>query len=484
MNAKRWIAIFLALVLILSFVLGVLPTVFAAESYTIGLQDSNKSNKITVTPGDTVEVYLYLKNNPGILSAGAQLNIPEGMELIGVSSALNGHNFKAIWQYSKSYDVNPYLIWVLAPTGTNSKGLVTYNGNISKITLRLSENIAEGQYTIRLTAPKDKNLTAQTSGGVIVAESNRYVSGISVANFTVTVTKCIHNWSAWTETAPVTCETDGKQMRECSLCQFKQEKITAAIGHKFAAPQIVKEPTCTQEGQKAGKCERCEKNTTEAIPATGHKMGNWISVESPTCTKQGKEKQECQNKNCDHTQTRAVEKLGHKFAAPKIVKEATCTKAGQKAGKCERCDQNTTEDIPALGHNFGQPEIIRQPTAEKTGLKQSKCSRCDEVKKEEIPCVPAETTAATTETTAETTTGVTTEAATIPEETTETTDPTEATVGTETQPVETVPQETLPDADTQEKAVLKTVLILAAVLLLGVLLTITVLAVKSGKTKE
>ena len=441
MNAKRWIAIFLAVVLTLSLIASVLPTVFAAEAYTIGLHDGNKNANITVEAGGTVEAYLYLAGNPGILSAGVLINCPDGVKITKVSSALSGHDFKPTWQYSQSYAVNPYLVWMLAPTGTNNKGLVTYNGNISKITLSLSKSIAEGNYTIRLTAPKDKNLTAQTSGGVIVAESNRYVTGIAVSNFTVTVKtpECSHNWGAWTEEAALTCETDGKQVRECSLCQLQQEKT---------------------------------------IPATGHKMGSWISVETPTCTKPGKEKQECQNKNCDHSQTRAVEKLGHKFATSKIVNEPTCTKAGQKAGQCERCDQNTTETIPAIGHDFGQPEIIRQPTAEKPGLKQSKCSRCGEVKKEEIPCIPAETT--------EVTTGETTEATTIPENTT----------GAETQPGATLPEETLPVSATLEEtlpvsgapdeaqpveAVLKMVIILAGILLLGVLTLIVVLAVRSKK---
>lgn len=426
MNAKRCVAIFLALVLVISLLAGTFSAAFAAEAYTIGLQDADKNNKATVKPGDVVEVYLYLNGNPGILSAGALLNCPDGVKITRVESALFGHNFKPVWQYSKSYDVNPYLIWMLAPTGTKTKGLVTYNGNICKITLSVSGSIAGGNHTIRLMAPKDKNITAKTSGGVIVAESNRYVTGIATSNFTLTVKtpECDHNWGTWTETSAATCEKDGKQVRECSLCHLQQEKT---------------------------------------VPATGHKMGSWTQVGAPTCTKNGSEKRTCQNKNCQHTETKALEKLGHKFSAPKIVKEPTCTKEGQKSGKCTRCSENTTETIPATGHNFGKPTVIRQPTAEKPGLKQSKCSQCGEKKEEEIPCIPAETTVATTE--------ETTEATTVPEVTTE----------PETHPMQTVPEETMPIDGTSEKAVLKMVMLLAAVLLLGVLVTIVAVAICTKK---
>ena len=96
MNTKRLVALILAVVLVLSLIAGVLPTVLGAEAYTIGLRDKDGKQKINASAGDTVEAYLYLSGNPGILSAGVLLNCPTGITITKVQSALSEHNFTPV----------------------------------------------------------------------------------------------------------------------------------------------------------------------------------------------------------------------------------------------------------------------------------------------------------------------------------------------------------------------------------------------------
>lgn len=470
-RVKGVVVFFLILALSLSIFV---TTVFAAEDYTIGLQDANQNAKITAKAGDKVEAYLYLSGNPGILTAGVLIECPKGISITNAQSALAGPNFTPVWQLSKNYTVNPYLVWMLAPTGTNKNALVTYNGNWCKLTFRLDAELAPGDHTIRLSAPKDKNLTAQTSGGVIKPNTNTYVSGVSVANLTISVKEsvCDHNWSKWSTITPTSCDKAGKQMRECSLCHTEQEKTIDATGHSFGKWTETIKPTCTKAGSEKRTCQNgCGHTENRSVAKLAHQFGQMTVKKEPTCEKDGLKSGVCTL--CKEKRTETIARLQHKFSKPKVVKAATCTQDGQKAGKCENCGKDAKETIPATGHDFGQMKIVRQPTAQKPGLKQSKCSRCGEVKEEEIPVVPEETTAETTE--------ATTEATTLPEVTTgEETLPGEN-VPEETLPVSATPEETQPGYDSPTETILKTVVVVAGILLLGVLTLVVVIAIRDKK---
>ena len=461
MNVKRLLAILLAAVLLLGLLAGILPQVSAAGAYTVGLQSASNEKTVTAEAGEELELYLYTANNPGVISVGVMLNCPKGISVSKTDNALRGADFTPTWQFSQTTAINPYLVWMLSPNK-----LVTYNGNFRKITFSVADTAAPGDYTIQLSAPGDMNLTAETSGSGIKPNTNKKVTGISTANFTVTVkpSTCQHQWGAWETEKQATCEEAGKEARECSVCHNTQERTISATGHRFGAWTSVKNATCTQKGQQKRTCSNdgCTYSETQNLAALGHSFGQWTVVKEATCVAKGERTKACAT--CQQKVTEAIAETEHKFEAPKTTKAPTCTQPGEETGKCSLCGKTTKNVLPALGHNFGQPEVIREATATTPGLKRSKCTRCNAVEETEIPC----TTDATqgTEATTEATTQAQTEATT--EETVTATQPTQ-------------PQQT---ETTGNKQALLLVIGVAGALLLAILVTVIVMVSTGHKKKD
>ncbi len=388
MNKKRLIALVLAVVLIVSLIAGVLPAVSAAGEYTISLRDGSNNSSATVNAGDTITLYLKLSNNPGIISAGAEVEYPSVLSLSAKPSSVS-LDFEPNWQFSSALTKNPYLIWMNVPTGTDEGKLVKHNGSIRKLTFKVSENADSGTYEIKLKAPADKNLTAETDGsGVIKPNTNKKISA-SVSGFKVTVKSavCDHNWGAWTKESSATCDKAGKEVRECSVCHKKEDRLISATGHSFNAWAQSKAPSCTVAGEEKRTCQNtgCNKVETRSVKALGHKMPTtWTQTKAPSCTVAGEEKRSCQNSGCTYEEKRAVKALGHNFTNPTVTKEPTCTTTGVKSGKCTRCNKETTQSIPSTGHSYGKWTVTKEPTCTVTGVKTSICTKCNAEKTEKV----------------------------------------------------------------------------------------------------
>lgn len=429
MNVKRFIAILLVLILFLSLLAGIIPAVSAAGAYTVGLQTADGKSKITLEPGDSIQVQLVLSNNPGILSVGAQIAYPAEIRLTNAVSKISGGNFNPRFMNSATTSANPYLVWMSAATGTKDKKLVSYNGAIQELTFQVLEDTKPGDYAFTLKAPSDKNLTADTNAsGVIQANTNKAITGIALDGFTITVkaAACDHKWGAWQEISPATCTKDGKQSRQCSLCQKMQEQIIdatghnvgafttqkkptctevgiekgacqnsgcsytqtkeiPALGHSFSKPEITKAPTCTAEGIQSGKCSRCNQKTTQPVPATGHSYGQWQVTKAATCIAEGVQTKTCTK--CKDQQTEKIPKSGHQFSQPEITKDPTCTQSGEQTGKCIYCNQNAKEEIPAVGHSYNEGIVTAEATCDTPGSKTQTCQTCQDTVTQEIPAL-------------------------------------------------------------------------------------------------
>lgn len=76
-----------------------------------------------------------------------------------------------------------------------------------------------------------------------------------------------HRFTAWETVVAATCETTGKETRECYDCDETEERTTAALGHNEGAWTVETQPTATTEGLRVTKCQRCgETVSTEVIP--------------------------------------------------------------------------------------------------------------------------------------------------------------------------------------------------------------------------
>ncbi len=184
-----------------------------------------------------------------------------------------------------------------------------------------------------------------------------------------------------TTTTNATCETAGKTVVTCSVCNAKISETTIpAKGHTEVTDKAVA-ATCTTTGLTEGKhCSVCGKvlvaQTT--VAAKGHTQKT--TTTNATCETAGKTVVTCSVCNAKISET-IIPAKGHTEVTDKAV-AATCTTTGLTEGKhCSVCGEIlvSQEVVPALGHT----EVIDAAvaaTCTETGLTEGKhCSVCGKV---------------------------------------------------------------------------------------------------------
>lgn len=210
----------------------------AAGTYTVRLAGSDGSNVITARPGDTVTLVLRLENNPGIIGVGVQMQYPAGFSLAEKPSNVSGFNEvgSGIFITSETLDTNPYLLWWNYALGDEDRKLITVQGNLAQIRLTVANDTVAGDYPITLTAPADKNTTADTDGSGVILDNTNTAIAPALVDCTIRVDDaCQHSFGAWTDVpgnAP-TCTTGGSQTRACSLCGEPETRQVGAKGHTY-----------------------------------------------------------------------------------------------------------------------------------------------------------------------------------------------------------------------------------------------------------
>lgn len=232
---------------------------------------------------------------------------------------------------------------------------------------------------------------------------NKYFDGndneISEEDITIPM-PADHNWVNSGDAVPPTCETEGYQLQECSICHETQKtEIVAALSHAWDEGEIKTQPTCTQTGEIEYTCTRadCSATKTEIIVANGHKMER-VLYKAPTCEIAGNE---------DYWKCTVCEKCySDKFGFEEIVesstvipalghdwedfeeKAATCTEPAYTSGqKCKHCDAvkdgTVVEGSEALGHDWSMEGTEKEVFTEEStctvkGYTYYKCNRCGE----------------------------------------------------------------------------------------------------------
>ena len=240
-----------------------------------------------------------------------------------------------------------------------------------------------------------------------------------------------HKWGSWTVEATANCKNEGKEVRKCTVCGDKEEKIIATTGKHTP---VAADPSYTQNNVPAScykdgyvvktRCSVCSAILTkETIPATGnHEYAKY--TKDATCGEDGYTTLVCTTPGCNHEKEgsrqpikatgkhtltgdkyivseatcekakvvyqvcsvckQKVEKtegskLGHNLTWTTVT-EATCTEKGSKTAKCERCDYTETKEIAALGHKkSSKAEILTPATCTEGSVGGYKCTRCGEV---------------------------------------------------------------------------------------------------------
>ncbi len=177
-----------------------------------------------------------------------------------------------------------------------------------------------------------------------------------------------HDLSGWKVVTEATWETEGKEERTCSRCDFKESRPISSLSsgheHSFTGKEtILKEATCTENGEKQIACisaPDCDAVQTSTIPALGHDWSEWKVQVKATWDEEGKQVHSCSR--CKAEESEVIKKLSetheHVFNGTEtILKEATCTEDGEKQIACfePKCQEVKKEVIPALGHKYGNP---------------------------------------------------------------------------------------------------------------------------------
>lgn len=193
-----------------------------------------------------------------------------------------------------------------------------------------------------------------------------------------------HSWK--TTTVPVSCTTDGYEIRVCQRCALTERvELGAATGHHFVSDTSKTDTvaTCTADGFTYLVCDHdgCDYKLTQKTPALGH---DWVDGDDDvvaTCTHSGKESKSCSR--CDASYTLTTAQLQHNFTS--TVHAATCTEGGYTTFTCKYCQTTYNGDYTeAKGHTYVESTVA--PTCTATGHTLHKCADCgNEYKTDEVP---------------------------------------------------------------------------------------------------
>ncbi len=173
-----------------------------------------------------------------------------------------------------------------------------------------------------------------------------------------------------------TCEEDGVVgVYKCIVtgCNHTEDgEVIPALGHDFGEWQITIHPTCQEEGEQTKQCSVCDEVRTQTLPITDHNLEAIPnSGVEPTCSQTGLEcVYECTNEGCEYTENgEIIPTTDHDYGAWSTTDEPTCYEEGEEARVCETCEDTETRPIPALEHNLQEtPDSAVAPSCGQTGL--------------------------------------------------------------------------------------------------------------------
>ena len=273
--------------------------------------------------GDTVNVTVSVKNNPGIISA--RLKVGYDANALELVEALNGDFATAGYSYSEA-DVNPFVInWCLATLKVDDTSEL-----LATLTFKIKDDAVGGEYPLTLTIvdPEDFYNVAWDTVEFALADGSVTVSGGETPDV-----PCKHEYDAACDPECNLCgeirpvHTEGIihfdavdagchyignieywfcPECECfwadeALTQLTNSKnvIVPALGGEVVAFEAI-EPGCHYDGQIAyWYCPECEQfwqdealtqltnSKNVVLPATGSENLQHVEAVAPTCQSEG-----------------------------------------------------------------------------------------------------------------------------------------------------------------------------------------------------
>ena len=343
MQPKRIIT--LLLVVVLTFICGVTSVAAqdnAAKTLDIAVEATSStavvSEPVSVKAGETVDVSVAIKANPGITTLKFALN----------------------------YDAK-----ALTPK-TNAEGAVECTLGKLFSDEKMTSSLEESKiWYVGYAADFKTNATAT----------------VDVIKLTFTVNKDFHGEALFTlsdyDHEVINGSFDSVDVNVLDGSTKDYNKATVST-HIWGAPTVVK-ADCTTDGSTTYTCT--DATCKKAITVAGDKaLGHDLS-DPATCTTA----QTCKREGCDYV---AEEAKGH-TPAQDAAKAPTCTETGLTAGShCSVCDTVLVaqEEVAVTGHTYGDWSVEKEATKKEQGLKAKTCTVCGDKVTEAIPMLPSSNT--------------------------------------------------------------------------------------------
>lgn len=80
-----------------------------------------------------------------------------------------------------------------------------------------------------------------------------------------TLAKTAHNWGEWKTTTPASCTTEGKEVRQCKVCQKTESRTLAKTAHQWSSWKTTTNPSYDSEGEQTRQCSQCHQTETRKL---------------------------------------------------------------------------------------------------------------------------------------------------------------------------------------------------------------------------
>ncbi len=271
--------------------------------------------------GETVQVDVMVKDNPGIagaiLSIGYDSNV---LELVSVERA----DFTAGVFESSPLENNPItVVWNNA--GSNNVG--SNDGVMAKLNFTIKDEMKNEKATEITVNYNPDDVFDSNIENVFFATSN---GSVTLHSFDKEVVADKYLKSA------ATCSSAAVYYKSCECGAKGTATFTSgnALGHDYKAATCTAPKTCKLCGATSGS-------------KLSHKSDAGTVTKKATCTSTGTKTYKCTL--CKATiKTDTIAKVAHKYDSGKVTKAATCKATGVKTYTCSVCKGTETETIAKL----------------------------------------------------------------------------------------------------------------------------------------
>lgn len=80
-----------------------------------------------------------------------------------------------------------------------------------------------------------------------------------------TLAKTAHNWGEWKTTTPASCTTEGKEVRQCKVCQKTESRTLTKTAHQWSSWKTTTNPSYDSEGEQTRQCSQCHQTETRKL---------------------------------------------------------------------------------------------------------------------------------------------------------------------------------------------------------------------------